>query len=192
MLRGALKTELKNAVDEHVRIIRNMGQGKSAQLQFSGAYIGLHLRHKWEFKLQPPKLIDVATLVKATAQQINPFAHLEIEDSDPTCFSSSDTQKSIWGPARTVVFCASDEVETCQLLQTILGEQKFYVHAIPNLKLSTGREGILSYLLDVALLEKSAVFIGSGASNLSRLVNALRGPEKLSISMDIDFNTVHF
>lgn len=34
------------------------------------------------------------------------------------------------------------------------------------LDVCTGREGVLAYLLDVALLEKAGLFIGSGASNL--------------------------
>ena len=51
------------------------------------------------------------------------------------------------------------------MLQTMLGAD-FYVHALENLKINTGREGILSYLLDVSLLAKAGVFIGSGSSNL--------------------------
>jgi hypothetical protein len=166
MSRGQLKNELKDSVAKHIQTIRAAAQGTAKHVEYSGAYIGLHLRHKWEFKLQPPKLVDVATLVKSVANQINPFSHFELEDANPTCFANENLKATVWGPAKVVIFCASDEVEACQVLQDMLGHEQFFVHTIPNLKLSTGREGILSYLLDVALLEKSAIFIGSGASNL--------------------------
>jgi hypothetical protein len=59
-------------------------------------------------------------------------------------------------------------------------------------KLSADREGETDYLVDVGLLRDAAVFFGTGSSNLSRFVNALRGPGKLSLSLDVDFNAIYF
>ena len=57
-----------------------------------------------------------------------------------------------------------------QTLQDVLGVDRFHVYAIPMLKINTGTEGVLSYLLDVSLLKNAAVFIGTGSSNLRSVV----------------------
>eukprot|EP00750_Incisomonas_marina_P027517 INCI6199.3.p1 GENE.INCI6199.3~~INCI6199.3.p1 ORF type:complete len:425 (-),score=66.20 INCI6199.3:944-2218(-) len=88
ILRGALKDELNEQIDIHVAAMRKAAVGASGDgADFSGAYIGVHLRHKWEFKLQPPKLADVATLIRASAAQIDPFAHRDVSHADPQCFA---------------------------------------------------------------------------------------------------------
>lgn len=89
ILRGALKDDLNEQVELHVAAMRKAAVGASdgGASDFSGAYIGIHLRHKWEFKLQPPKLADVAKLIRASAAQIDPFAHRDVSHADPQCFA---------------------------------------------------------------------------------------------------------
>ena len=127
---------------------------------------------------------------------------------------SSPRSRPEWGD-RVVVLCASDDVEACTELQRQLDllsttstndrsndnsdndndsgtSAGFVVHATTGLKNGATQDGLHEYAMDVGLLRAAAVFLGTGSSNLSRLVNALRGPEKLSLSMDINFNAICF
>ena len=107
-------------------------------------------------------------------------------------------------------------MSTCEQLQRLLEKDGFIVRWFDNVKQLSREAGIVSYLLDIAMLEASSVFVGTGSSNLSRWVsavtrehsdmqstahvstthvvqvNAIRGPKKLSMSLDVDWNTIHF
>lgn len=90
------------------------------------------------------------------------------------------------------VFCASDDPPSCEALQDELGAKYFEVLATTGNKLSGSDDALSEYLLDVGLLRASTVFFGTGSSNLGRFVSFLRGPEKLSLSLDVDFNAIPF
>eukprot|EP00750_Incisomonas_marina_P015062 INCI18067.3.p1 GENE.INCI18067.3~~INCI18067.3.p1 ORF type:complete len:334 (-),score=55.90 INCI18067.3:125-1126(-) len=151
-------------------------------------YIGVHLRHKWEFKLTPPRVSQVAEVLRAIVMQLDPTQHSELHDATP---APNAGRHVVWGE-RPVVFCASDETDSCIELQTVLAEDDFTVLYFDNEKTMAKTNGITNYMTDVAMLEKSSVFVGTGSSNLGRWVNAIRGPAKLSMSLDVSFNAIHF
>ncbi len=125
---------------------------------------------------------------------------LEPDDPPPTeeallatavALAASVRPRAGWGH-RVRVLCASDIAKACSALQEQLGLEHFAVYASGGKKLSADKEGETDYLVDVGLLCDAAVFFGTGSSNLSRFVNALRGPAKLSLSLDVDFNAIYF
>ena len=167
-------------------------------------YIGVHLRHKWEFKLTPPRVSQVAEVLRAIVMQLDPTQHSELHDATP---APNAGRHVVWGE-RPVVFCASDEVctpttyhaaslrmtaccfnhifaifvdhnfdfcfitqtDSCIELQTVLAEDDFTVLYFDNEKTMAKTNGITNYMTDVAMLEKSSVFVGTGSSNLGRWV----------------------
>jgi hypothetical protein len=72
---------------------------------------------------------------------------------------------SLSPPTQTV------QVETCRELRDLLAGDGIAVVFADNSKSLVDVDGILNYLLDVAMLEGAAVFIGQGSSNLSRWVS---------------------
>lgn len=71
-------------------------------------YIGVHLRHKWEFKLTPPRVSQVAEVLRSIVVQLDPTQHTELRSAAP---APNGGRHAVWGE-RPVVFCASDEVRT--------------------------------------------------------------------------------
>jgi hypothetical protein len=88
-------------------------------------YIGLHFRHKWEFKLTPPRPADVAELLRSVVTHIDPTAHKELADIAPAAGGAGAggvgaggapgaARYASWG-ARPVVFCASEDVRSAHV-----------------------------------------------------------------------------
>ena len=113
-LAGPLKADIGTNVEAQLAVMREVAASvvdddASASVDGALPYIGVHLRHKWEFKLTPPRVSDVADTLRAVVTQLNPQAHTEVADAAPR---PNNARYPMWGK-HPVVFCASDEVCVC-------------------------------------------------------------------------------
>lgn len=103
---GALGAEVKAEVAKELNAMRALLDPQKTAAEGSVPFIGLHLRHKWEFKLTPPEITDVANLLRTVVSEVDFETHRELADATPHPSSSAHP---VWG-RRPIVFCASDEV----------------------------------------------------------------------------------